>query len=57
MVVAFLPEDYNLPEDIRAFLVFKGSRQRQITEAKISIEDKAFHAVVPGKITVFCFYL
>lgn len=48
-MVAFLPENYTLPNEIRAFLVFEGTQQRQVTEAKISIEDNALHAVIPGK--------
>uniref|UniRef100_H2YLB7 Uncharacterized protein n=1 Tax=Ciona savignyi TaxID=51511 RepID=H2YLB7_CIOSA len=47
LIVAFLPEDYVLPENIRAFLIFKGSQQRQITEARVVTEDNAFHAVIP----------
>nr|XP_018671959.1 rho guanine nucleotide exchange factor 28-like isoform X2 [Ciona intestinalis] len=47
LIVAFLPEDYVLPENIRAFAIFKGSKQRQLTEARVSVEDNAFHAVIP----------
>nr|CAB3222859.1 rho guanine nucleotide exchange factor 18-like [Phallusia mammillata] len=47
LIVMFLPENFALPEHIRAFLVFKGSKQRHVTEARISIEDNAFQAVVP----------
>ncbi|XP_076800218.1 rho guanine nucleotide exchange factor 28-like isoform X4 [Clavelina lepadiformis] len=47
LIVTFLPEDYLLPDRIRAFLVFQGAQQRQVTEAKLSLEDNAFHAVIP----------
>ena len=44
-------ERLSLPKDIRAFLVFQGSKERQVTEARTSFDGHecvALQAVVPG---------
>ena len=47
--MSFFHDDFVIPNNIRAFFQFKGSKVQHITEAAISNEMNCFQANIPSK--------